>query len=97
LLKQKVAQKVAIILGYFIVSKNHNEPPKVAKICKKIAQSGHPDLTLLVTHSYLRINADISLIKMELKIFDIYAKKITVSRCHRSIIFSSFDKWKTFN
>jgi hypothetical protein len=27
LLKQKVAQKVAIILGYFILSKNHNEPP----------------------------------------------------------------------
>jgi hypothetical protein len=30
LLKQKVAQKVAISLGYFILSKNHNEPPKVA-------------------------------------------------------------------
>ncbi len=30
LLKQKVAQKVAIILGYFILSKNHNESPKVA-------------------------------------------------------------------
>ncbi len=28
LLKQKVAQKVAIILGYFISSKNHNEPQK---------------------------------------------------------------------
>jgi hypothetical protein len=33
--KQKVAQEVAIILGYLILSKNHNEPPKVA-------QSGHP-------------------------------------------------------
>jgi hypothetical protein len=31
LLKQKVAQKDAIILGYFILSKNHNEPPKVAQ------------------------------------------------------------------
>jgi hypothetical protein len=30
LLKQKAAQKEAIILGYFILSKNHNEPPKVA-------------------------------------------------------------------
>jgi hypothetical protein len=42
LLKQKVAQKVAIVLGYFILSKNHNEPPKVAQLVK-IAQSGHPD------------------------------------------------------
>ncbi len=32
LLKQKVAQKVIIILGYFILSKNHNEPPKVAQL-----------------------------------------------------------------
>jgi hypothetical protein len=39
LLKQKV---VAIILGYFIFSKNHKEPPKVAQLAK-IAQSGHPD------------------------------------------------------
>jgi hypothetical protein len=30
LLKQKVAQKVTIILGYFFFSKNHNKPPKVA-------------------------------------------------------------------
>jgi hypothetical protein len=28
--KQNLAPKVAIILGYFIFSKNHNEPPKVA-------------------------------------------------------------------
>ncbi len=42
LLKQKVAQKVTIILGFFILSKNHNEPPKVAKLTKKITQSGHP-------------------------------------------------------
>jgi hypothetical protein len=34
LLKQKVAQKVAIILGYFIFSKNYNEPPKVAQLAK---------------------------------------------------------------
>jgi hypothetical protein len=27
-------QKVAIILGYFILSKNHNEPPKVAQLAK---------------------------------------------------------------
>jgi hypothetical protein len=33
---------VAIILGYFILSKNHNKPPKVAQSAK-IAQSGHPD------------------------------------------------------
>jgi hypothetical protein len=43
LLKQKVAPKVAIILGYFIFTKNHNESPKVAQL-SKIAQSGHPDL-----------------------------------------------------
>jgi hypothetical protein len=42
LLKQKVAQKVAIILGYFILSKNHNEPPKVAQMAK-IYQSGHQE------------------------------------------------------
>jgi hypothetical protein len=34
LLKQKVAPKLAIILGYFILSKNHNEPPKVAELAK---------------------------------------------------------------
>jgi hypothetical protein len=32
--KQKEAQKVAIILGYFIFSKNHNESPKVAQLAK---------------------------------------------------------------
>jgi hypothetical protein len=42
LLKQKVAQNVAISLGYFIFSKNHNEPPKVAQLAK-IAQSCHPE------------------------------------------------------
>jgi hypothetical protein len=31
---QKVAQNVAISLGYFIFSKNHNEPPKVAQLAK---------------------------------------------------------------
>jgi hypothetical protein len=34
LLKLKVAQKVAIILGYFIFSKNHNEPLKVTPLAK---------------------------------------------------------------
>jgi hypothetical protein len=28
-------QNVAIILGYFILSKNRNEPPKVAQLVKK--------------------------------------------------------------
>jgi hypothetical protein len=32
LLKQKLAQNVAISLGYFL--KNHNEPPKVAQLAK---------------------------------------------------------------
>ncbi len=41
LLKQKVVQRVAIILGYFILPKNHNEPLKVAQLAK-IPQSGHP-------------------------------------------------------
>jgi hypothetical protein len=27
-------QKVATILGYFILSKNHNKPPKVAQLAK---------------------------------------------------------------
>jgi hypothetical protein len=43
LLKQKVAPKVAIILSYFILSKNHNEPPKVAHIGEKL-----PNLVTLV-------------------------------------------------
>ncbi len=34
LLKQKVAQKVAIVLGFFIFSKNHNEPLKPAQLAK---------------------------------------------------------------
>jgi hypothetical protein len=34
LLQQKVAQNVAISLGYFIFPKNHNEPPKVAQLAK---------------------------------------------------------------
>jgi hypothetical protein len=41
LLNQDVAQNVAISLGYFIFSKYHNEPPKVAQL-PKITQSGHP-------------------------------------------------------
>jgi hypothetical protein len=42
LLQQKVAQNVAISLGYFIFSKNHNEHP-IAQLPKwqKNAQSGH--------------------------------------------------------
>jgi hypothetical protein len=36
-----IKQKVAIVLGYFIVSKNH-KPPKVAALVKKIALSAHP-------------------------------------------------------
>jgi hypothetical protein len=34
-------QKVAIILGYFILSKNHNKPPKVTQLAKN-RTSGHP-------------------------------------------------------
>jgi hypothetical protein len=34
LLQQKVAQNVTISLGYFIFSKNLNEPPKVAQRVK---------------------------------------------------------------
>jgi hypothetical protein len=45
LLKQKIAQNVAITLGYLIFSKNHNEPSKVAQLAKKL-----PNLvTLIVT------------------------------------------------
>jgi hypothetical protein len=36
LLKQKITQNVANTLGYFIFSKNHNEPPKVAQLAKKL-------------------------------------------------------------
>jgi hypothetical protein len=42
LLKQEVPQKVAIILGNFILLKNH-EPPKVAKLAKN-----PPNLVTLV-------------------------------------------------
>jgi hypothetical protein len=34
LLNQKVAQNVTVPLGYFICSKNHNEPKKVAQLVK---------------------------------------------------------------
>jgi hypothetical protein len=34
LLKQKVAQSFTISSGYFIFSKNHYEPPKVAQLVK---------------------------------------------------------------
>ncbi len=34
LLQQKVAQNITISFGYFVFSKNHNEPPKVAQKAK---------------------------------------------------------------
>jgi hypothetical protein len=39
--KAKSSPKCFHLLGYFIFSKNHIEPPKVAQLAK-IAQSGHP-------------------------------------------------------
>jgi hypothetical protein len=36
LLKQKVAQKCCISLGYLIFSMNHNEPPKVAQLATNV-------------------------------------------------------------
>jgi hypothetical protein len=39
LLKQKVAQKVAIILAYFILPKKHNDPPKVAQLAKNHSET----------------------------------------------------------
>jgi hypothetical protein len=36
LLHQKGAQNVAILFGYFIFSKNHDEPPKVAHLAKNL-------------------------------------------------------------
>jgi hypothetical protein len=47
LLQQKVAKKVAISLGYFVFSKYHKEPPKVAQLAK----SGHPDSGLFFTEA----------------------------------------------
>ncbi len=41
LLEKKVAKNVAISFGYFIFSKNHNEPTKVAQLVKN-HQSDHP-------------------------------------------------------
>ncbi len=38
---QKVVQNVTISLSYFIFSKNHKEPPKVAQL-GRFAKSGHP-------------------------------------------------------
>jgi hypothetical protein len=52
LLKQKVAQKVAIILGYFILSRNHKKPTKVAQLAKS------PNLVTLVTNEKKVYNAD---------------------------------------
>jgi hypothetical protein len=47
LLQQKVAQKVAISFGYFMFSKNHKAPPKVAQLVTKM-----PNLvTLIVNYS----------------------------------------------
>jgi hypothetical protein len=46
LLQQKVAQNVS--LGYFIFSKNHNEPPKVAQWAKK-----SPNLVTLAGAKFL--------------------------------------------
>jgi hypothetical protein len=37
-------------LGYFILSKKHNEPPKVAQLAKKITQSGHLAGDILSVH-----------------------------------------------
>ncbi len=34
--------KVSPFLGYFFISKNHNEPTKSSLYVDKIAQSGHP-------------------------------------------------------
>jgi hypothetical protein len=59
LLKQKVAQNVTIFMGYFIFSKNHNEPPKVA-LLSKITQSGHPDFNSDSCHAFQRISLKIS-------------------------------------
>jgi hypothetical protein len=41
MLRQKVAQNVAVSLGYFSCSKNQNEVPKVAQLARN-AKSGHP-------------------------------------------------------
>jgi hypothetical protein len=46
LLQQKVTQKVAISLGYFMFSKYHKEPPKVTQFWQKWPN--------LVTLPYLR-------------------------------------------
>jgi hypothetical protein len=46
LLKQKVAQDVAIYLGYFIFSKSHNGHPKVAQLAKN-CQTWSPCLPTL--------------------------------------------------
>jgi len=48
LLEQKRAQNVANSLGYFIFSKSHNEPPKVAPLAKN-DQSGHPEILQEIT------------------------------------------------
>jgi hypothetical protein len=49
LLQQKVAQNIVISLGYFIFSKNHNEPPKVAQLVKN-CPIWSPCLYLNVVH-----------------------------------------------
>jgi hypothetical protein len=48
LLKQKVAQDVAIYLGYFILSKSHNGYPKVAQLAKNYQTWSPCLLTLFI-------------------------------------------------
>jgi hypothetical protein len=57
LLKQKVAQIVVIILGYFILSKNRNEPPKGAQLAKN-----HPIWSPLLVLASLGVITQIGLV-----------------------------------
>jgi hypothetical protein len=50
LLKQKVGPKVAIVLGNFILSKDHIEPTKVAQLAKKMPDwQKMPNLVTLIS------------------------------------------------
>ncbi len=57
-------QKVAIYLGYFVFSKNHNEPPKVAQLAKNC-----PILSPTVEKALIKILTWKDIIKVWMRMF----------------------------
>ncbi len=72
MLKQKLAPKGDIILNYFILSKNHNDPPKVAQLAKKL-----PKLVTLALTDFFKI------IKLALQQEDLLDNSLTSTQVQR--------------